>query len=356
GGLLDTASRPGAAGAIATTILEDPTGYGRMVRNAAGALVEIIEEKTASEAQKEIREINTGLYAFDAGKFWPALAQVRPDNPAHEYYLTSVVSILAQAGETLLPHLVADPSEVLGVNNRIELAAADAVLRSRAAESLMLAGVTIEKPETVTIDAGVTVGADSVIEAFAQLRGDTHIGSDSRIGAGAVLRNVTLGSNVTVMPYSVIEESVAEDGAQIGPFARLRPGNQLGSNARVGNFVELKRAVLHEGAKANHLTYLGDCEIGRKTNIGAGTITCNYDGLNKNRTTVGDECFIGSNATLVAPLQIENGSYIAAGSVITHHVPAGSLAFGRAHQTNKSAGAALIRHKAEERKAKTEQQ
>lgn len=354
--LLDTASRPGAAGAIASTVLENPTGYGRMVRNAAGALVEIIEEKTASEAQKEIDEINTGLYAFDAAKFWPALARVRPDNPAHEYYLTSVVSILASAGETLLPHLVADPREVLGVNNRIELAAADAVLRSRTAEALMLAGVTIEKPETVTIDAGVTVGADTVIEAFAQLRGNTQLGPESHIGTGAVLRNATLGAGALVLPYSVIEDTVAEDGVHIGPFARLRGGNRLSANARVGNFVELKKAALHEGAKANHLAYLGDCEIGRKTNIGAGTITCNYDGVGKNRTAVGDECFIGSNVTLVAPLRIENGGYIAAGSVITHPVPAGSLAFGRAHQTNKDAGAALIRHRAEERKAKAERE
>ncbi len=350
--LLETARHPGVAGAVASTILDDATGYGRMIRNAAGELEAIVEEKAASEAQREVREINTGLYAFEAVKFWPALKQVRPDNPAREYYLTDVVSILNAAGETLLPSLVVDRREVLGVNNRVELAVADSVLRARMVEALMLGGVTIEKPETVTIDADVTVGADSVIEAFAQLRGNTNVGPNSRIGAGAVLRNVSLGAGAVVLPYSVIEDTVAGGDVHLGPFARLRGGNQLGERVHIGNFVELKKAKLGDETKAGHLSYLGDCDIGGHTNIGAGTITCNYDGLNKNPTVMGEGCFIGSNATLVAPLRIEGGSYVAAGSVITHDVPTGSLAFGRARQTVKEAGAEIIRRKAEERKAK----
>ena len=217
----------------------------------------------------------------------------------------------------------------------------------------MLDGVTIEKPETVTIDADVSVGPDSVIEANVQLRGTTHVGSNSRIGSGAVLRNVKLGDGAEVLPYCVIEETEGGDGVRLGPFARLRGGNELGEHVHVGNFVELKKAKLNAGVKAGHLTYLGDCEIGGKTNVGAGTITCNYDGLNKSRTTVGEGCFIGSNATLVAPLRIGSGSYVAAGSVITHEVPPGSLAFGRARQAIKDAGAEIIRRKAEERKAKS---
>ncbi|MCC6263154.1 MAG: bifunctional UDP-N-acetylglucosamine diphosphorylase/glucosamine-1-phosphate N-acetyltransferase GlmU [Bryobacterales bacterium] len=350
--LLDTARRPGVAGAVASTVLDDATGYGRMIRTDAGALAAIVEEKAASAPQREIREINTGIYAFDAARFWPALKQVKPDNPAREYYLTDVVGILNAAGETLLPSVVADRREVLGVNNRVELAVADQVLRARKVESLMLDGVTIENPATVTIDADVVVGADSIIEAFAQLRGNTQVGANSRIGAGAVLRHVTLGDGSVVQPYSVIEDSVAGAGATIGPFARLRGGNELGDDVHIGNFVELKKAKLGRGTKAGHLAYLGDCEIGGKTNVGAGTITCNYDGLNKSRTVVGEGCFIGSNATLVAPLRIEHDSYIAAGSVITHDVPPGSLAFGRARQCVKEAGAEIIRRKAEERKGK----
>ncbi|MDZ7640350.1 MAG: bifunctional UDP-N-acetylglucosamine diphosphorylase/glucosamine-1-phosphate N-acetyltransferase GlmU [Bryobacterales bacterium] len=350
--LLESAMQPGVAGAVASTVLEDATGYGRMLRNAAGALEAIVEQKAATPAQREIREINTGIYAFDAAKFWPALKQVKPDNPAREYYLTDVVSILNAAGETLLPSLVEDPREVLGVNNRVELAVADALLRARTVQALMLEGVTIEKPETVTIDADVTVGPDSVIEAFAQLRGQTLVGPESRIGAGAVLRNVTLGAGAVVQPYCVLEDTVAGEGARIGPFARLRGGNALGDHVHIGNFVELKKTFMGDGAKANHLAYLGDSAVGAKSNVGAGTITCNYDGLNKSPTIIGDGCFIGSNATLVAPLRIEDGSYVAAGSVITHDVPSGSLAFGRARQTVKEDGAELIRRKAEERKSK----
>jgi bifunctional UDP-N-acetylglucosamine pyrophosphorylase/glucosamine-1-phosphate N-acetyltransferase len=344
--LLEAASPAEVAGAILTTVLDDATGYGRIVRDDRDALLAIVEEKSANPKQKQIREINTGIYCFRAATFWPALAQVRPDNPAREYYLTDVVGILHREGRTLLPSVVADPREVLGVNNRVELAAADAILRERTVTALMLHGVTIEKPSTVTVDADVQVEADTVIEAFAQLRGKTRIGAECRIGAGALLRNVVLADGCQVQPYCVLEDTAVGQSSRIGPFARLRGGNQLGAHVHVGNFVELKKTTMADGAKANHLAYLGDSAIGANTNVGAGTITCNYDGQHKHHTQIGDGCFIGSNSTLVAPLTVGANSYVAAGSVITHEVPSNALAFGRARQAVKEDGAELVRRKA----------
>lgn len=349
--LLEDASRDGASGAILTTVLTDATGYGRIVRDDRDALLAIVEEKAADATQKQIREINTGIYAFRAESFWPALAQVTPDNPAREYYLTDVVGIMHREGRTLLPSLVEDPREVLGVNNRVELAAADRILRERKVRQLMLDGVTVEKPETVTIDEDVEIGQDTVVEAFAQLRGATRVGSNCRIGAGSILRNVQLSNGVRVQAYSVVEDTQAGEDVLIGPFARLRGGNQLGPKVRVGNFVELKNAHLGNGAKANHLAYIGDAAVGQGTNIGAGTITCNYDGFHKNRTQIGEHTFVGSNSTLVAPIKVGSGSFVAAGSVITHHVPDNALAFGRARQAIKDGGAELVRHKARDKRS-----
>lgn len=347
--LLETANRPDVAGAILTTVLDDASGYGRIVRSPEDTLLAIVEEKAATADQKQIREINTGIYAFRAETFWPALAQVTPDNPAKEYYLTDVVGILHREGHTLLPSLVRDPREVLGVNNRLELSVADRILRERKVQALMLDGVTIEKPETVTIDDDVQVAPDTVIEAFAQLRGNCEIATGCRIGAGSILRNVRLAEKVQVQPYSIVEDTQAGEAAQIGPFARLRGGNTLGAKVRVGNFVEVKKSTLSEGAKANHLAYLGDAQVGSRTNVGAGTITCNYDGFHKHATIIGEDVFVGSNSTLVAPIQIGPESIIAAGSVMTHTVPENSLAFGRAHQVIKEGGAEIVRHKAKTR-------
>jgi bifunctional UDP-N-acetylglucosamine pyrophosphorylase / glucosamine-1-phosphate N-acetyltransferase len=350
--LMEAMANPDVAGAILTTVLPDATGYGRIVRDARDTLQAIVEEKAASAAEKDIREINTGIYCFRAESFWPALLAVRPDNPAGEYYLTDVVKILHQQGGVLLPVVVPDPAEVLGVNNRLELATADRFLRERKAKELMLDGVTLEKPETITIDEDVTVGPDTVIEAFAQLRGNSTIGAGSRIGAGSILRNVTLGAGSHVLPYSVVEDTVAGERVHVGPFARLRNGNLLGDQVRIGNFVELKKTTMHHGAKANHLAYLGDSTVGSSSNVGAGTITCNYDGIHKHATTIGQGCFIGSNSTLVAPLDVGDHSYVAAGSVITQTVPANSLAFGRARQAVKEDGAEMVRSKAQQRDTK----
>jgi bifunctional UDP-N-acetylglucosamine pyrophosphorylase/glucosamine-1-phosphate N-acetyltransferase len=240
---------------------------------------------------------------------------------------------------------VENSAELLGINTRVELAAVDKIFRQRKVQELMLAGVTIEKPETVTIDASVRIGEDSIVGPFAQILGRTEIGEDCRIGACSIVENSTLASKVEVAPFSSVADTEIETGAIIGPFARLRQGNRVAKNARIGNFVELKNTRFGAGAKANHLAYLGDSDIGDHTNIGAGTITCNYDGVSKHKTNIGKDAFVGSNSTLVAPLEIGDGSYIGAGSVITQPVPPEALALGRSRQINKEGWAAKRRKK-----------
>jgi bifunctional UDP-N-acetylglucosamine pyrophosphorylase / glucosamine-1-phosphate N-acetyltransferase len=324
-----------AAATLITTRLDDPTGYGRVILSDAGRVRAIVEQKAATPDQLTIPFINSGIYCFQADLLWKHLIEIRPDNPAHEYYLTDIVEILNRAGHTVAAMEVEDPAELLGINDRVELAAADRIFRERKVRDLMLAGVTIEKPETVTIDASVRIGTDSIVEPFAQILGNTTIGEESCIGACAIVRDSTLAAGVEIAPFTHIVDSEIEAGAHIGPFARLRGGARIGSNARIGNFVELKNTRFGAGAKANHLAYLGDAEIGEKTNIGAGTITCNYDGASKHPTHIGKDVFVGSNSTLVAPLEIGDESYIGAGSVITDPVPAKALALGRARQIIK---------------------
>lgn len=323
-----------AATLIATTI-PDPNGYGRVVTDDHGYVVEIVEHKDCTPAQHEIRVINSGIYCFRADLLWRHLKQVRPNRVTGEYYLTDMARILRRCGHAVRAMHLEDSSELLGVNTRVELAEADRILRMRKARELMLAGVTIERPETVAIDADVSCGQDTVIEPFTRLLGRTEVGENCRIGAGAILEASVLGDGAVVAPYTVVAGSRIDPGASVGPFARLRMGAHVGPDARVGNFVELKNTRLGAGAKSQHLAYLGDSQIGDKTNIGAGTITCNYDGVSKNETHIGEGAFIGSNATLVAPLEIADGAYIAAGSVITDHVPSGALALGRARQVVK---------------------
>jgi bifunctional UDP-N-acetylglucosamine pyrophosphorylase/glucosamine-1-phosphate N-acetyltransferase len=252
-----------------------------------------------------------------------------------EYYLTDIVEILNQSGYEVRTMLHEDANELLGINTRVELAEVDRIFRERKCRELMLAGVTIERPETVTIDTGVSIAMDTVVEPFARILGASSVGENCRIGAGAVLRNVHLAHQVTIEPYCVIENAVVDEDATVGPFARIRPGTQIHPRAHVGNFVELKNTQLGARAKASHLTYLGDSTIGPDSNIGAGTITCNYDGIAKNRTTVGTGAFVGSHSTLIAPVEVGDGSYIAAGSVVTESVPADALAVARSRQVNK---------------------
>jgi bifunctional UDP-N-acetylglucosamine pyrophosphorylase/glucosamine-1-phosphate N-acetyltransferase len=260
---------------------------------------------------------------------------MRPDNPAKEYYLTDMVEILRRAGHSIEAVEIADPTEALGINDRTELAEADWILRERKLREVMLAGVTIQKPETVTIDSEVTIGIDTVVEPFAQILGKTRIGENCRIGTCAIVDNSELADEVEIGAFTLVGASRVERAARVGPFARLRPGNHVNEKAHVGNFVELKNTQLGAGAKANHLAYLGDAEVGAGTNVGAGTITCNYDGVRKHKTAIGSNVFVGSNSTLVAPLEIGDGAYLAAGSVITEPVPPDALALGRARQALK---------------------
>jgi bifunctional UDP-N-acetylglucosamine pyrophosphorylase / glucosamine-1-phosphate N-acetyltransferase len=334
-----------AAATVITTRLSDPTGYGRIIFGEQGDVRAIIEHNAATPAQLSIPFINSGIYCFRADLLWKHLVEIRPDNPAHEYYLTDIVEILGRAGHTVAAMEVANSAELLGINTRVELAAVDKIFRERKVQELMLAGVTVEKPETAIIDSRVRIGEDSIVGPFAQILGRTEIGEDCRIGACSIVENSTLGSGVEVAPFTYILDSHIESGAVVGPFARLRPGNRVGKNARIGNFVELKNTRLGAGAKANHLSYLGDSDIGERTNIGAGTITCNYDGVSKYKTQIGKDAFVGSNSTLVAPLEIGDGGYIGAGSVITQQVPPEALALGRSRQVNREGWAAKRKKK-----------
>jgi bifunctional UDP-N-acetylglucosamine pyrophosphorylase / glucosamine-1-phosphate N-acetyltransferase len=333
--LLELHANNSLGGAVVTTEVADATGYGRVLRDKQGLISAIVEQKAATREQLDIREINTGLYCFDAKLFWQYIGEVRPDNPAKEYYLTDMVEILTRHGYPVAPLLIEDESELLGINTRVELALADKILRARKTSELMLSGVTIESPESVTIDVDVQIGEDSLVEANVQLRGHTRIGANCHIATGTVLRNCEIADGVTILPYVVADASVIRANASVGPFSRLRMHAEASENTHIGNFVEMKKTKLGRGAKANHLAYLGDSVIGSGVNIGAGTITCNYDGQQKHQTSIADNVFVGSNSTLVAPLSIGEGAFIAAGSVITTNVEPDALAIGRAYQQNK---------------------
>ncbi len=318
-----------------TTSLEEPTGYGRIVRNDSGDVQAIVEQKAANPQQLAIQEINAGVYAFAANLFWQYVGQLTTNNPAGEYYLTDMIAILIHEQHPVHAIEVADSSELLGINNRLELAAADQTLRAKKVREVMLNGVTVEKPETVVIDSQVQIGMDTVIAPFAQLRGNTVVGENCQIGACSIITDSELGDDVEVGAFTLIGSSRLENGVHAGPFARLRTENHLGEGSFVGNFVELKKTQLGKGSKASHLAYLGDSHVGEGANIGAGTITCNFDGTNKHQTRIGNHAFVGSNSTLVAPLEISDEAFIAAGSVITHSVPSHALALGRSRQVNK---------------------
>jgi bifunctional UDP-N-acetylglucosamine pyrophosphorylase / glucosamine-1-phosphate N-acetyltransferase len=324
-----------AAATILTAVLADPAGYGRILRKSGDTVAAIVEESQLSAEQQEINEINSSIYCFTAAKFWPALAKVKPHNKHREIYLTDAFAILSAAGEPVLAEVAADARETLGCNTRMDLADVDRTFRSWKRQQLMENGVTIQLPETVVIDSDVVAGEDTVIEPCVQLLGKTKIGARCVVKTGSVLHDMTLGDGVVVEPHCVMTSSRLDDEVVAGPFARLRPGSHLKRGARIGNFVELKKSVLGEGTKAPHLSYIGDSRVGTKSNIGAGTITCNYDGFAKYPTTIGNRVFVGSNATLVAPVKIGDGGYVAAASVITENVPSDALAIGRGRQVNK---------------------
>ena len=341
--LIATHRAGNAAATILSAVLADPSGYGRVVRKSETLVSAIVEESQLTGEQQEINETNSSIYCFTLEKLWPALAQVKPNNAHREIYLTDAIAAMNSKGETVLAQIAPDSREALGCNTRADLAEVDRVFRDWKRNALMDAGVTIQLPETVVIDPDVVAGEDTVIGPGVQLLGRTKIGARCVIRTGSVLKDAQLGDEVTVEPHCVVAESRLDDGVIIGPFARLRPNNHLKAGARIGNFVELKKSVVGEGTKAMHLTYLGDAKIGSKANIGAGTITCNYDGFSKNPTIIGKKAFIGTNSALVAPVRIGDGAYIAAGSTITDNVPADAMAVARGRQATKLGWAAKKR-------------
>jgi bifunctional UDP-N-acetylglucosamine pyrophosphorylase / glucosamine-1-phosphate N-acetyltransferase len=327
---------------ILSARLQNPTSYGRVIRKNANSdeVQAIVEEKSATAAQKKIAEINSGFYAFDVKALFASIDQLSTDNPHTEFYLTDMAAVFRKEKQRVVALTSPNADEILGSNTRAELADIDQHLRRAKCQQLMGEGVTIFYPETCVIDSDVQIAADTVIEPFVQLLGNTHVGADCRIHSYSVIRNCVIGDGVMILPGCVLDDSEVKAGAQLGPYSRLRPGSQIGEGAHVGNFVETKKTRLGKGSKANHLSYLGDSEIGAGVNIGAGTITCNYDGTRKHTTVIEDSVFVGSDSTLVAPVRIGKGAYIGAASCVTDDVPADSLALGRARQILKEGWAA----------------
>ncbi len=325
--------KAGADVGLLTVSLENPKGYGRVIRREDGAIDRIVEEKDASPDEREIREVNTGVYLCDADFLFRALAQIKPNNKQGEYYLTDVIGIAVSEGLSLIGR-EADPEEVIGVNSRADLATVAVVMRQRINAQWMAAGVSFIDPARVQIDATVKIGADSVLYPGVCLQGSTEIGEGVTIYPARILDS-KIGNDVIIKDHCVLEKALVESQAVIGPFAHLRPDAVIRKKAKVGNFVEVKKTVLGEGSKASHLSYLGDATIGRGVNIGAGTITCNYDGLNKFQTIIEDDVFIGSDTQLLAPVSVGKGAWIAAGTTVTEDVPAHALAISRVKQSNK---------------------
>jgi len=343
--LIDFHQAQNAAMTLTSAEPDDPTGYGRVIHPAPGSpeVIAIIEQKMLTPEQLGMREVNMGLYAFRTAPLLAHLGKLTTDNPHGELYLTDMAQVLAAAGQRVVAFHTDDPDQLLGANTIAEMMALDASLRLATARRLMDSGVTIFRPETCVIDADVEVGPDTIIEPYVQLLGRTRIGADCRIRSYTVVENCTLDDNVVLLQSCVLADSSIASGASIGPFARLRPGCEIGEDVHIGNFVETKKAKLHKGVKAGHLSYLGDAEIGEDTNIGAGVITCNYDGVRKHRTQIGKNSFIGSDSTLVAPIEIGESVYIGAGSCITRDVPEGALAVARSRQVVKDGWTATRR-------------
>lgn len=329
-------ARAGASQPLAflTMRLEEPAGYGRVVRDEDGVVERIVEHKDASRAELAIDECNGGIYDADARFLFRALQDIGSENAQGEYYLTDLVEAAHRAGKPAIGVEV-EPEELAGVNDRAELAWAEGVLRRRKNEALMKAGVTLVDPSTAWIEEDVRIEADAVIEPNVRITGSSRIGADTVIGFGSVIQESVIGRGVQMQPYCVIEQSKLHDRVTIGPFARLRPKSELCEGVRIGNFVETKNTVMAKGSKANHLSYVGDASVGENTNIGAGTITCNYDGQNKSRTVLGRDVFIGSDTQLVAPVQVGDGAYVGAGSTVVRDVPPGALALSRTQQIVK---------------------
>jgi bifunctional UDP-N-acetylglucosamine pyrophosphorylase / glucosamine-1-phosphate N-acetyltransferase len=326
-----------AAMTILTAVPENPTGYGRVLRLTPEGpeVTAIVEQKSLRPEQLATPEINSGIYCFETTALFSKLDALDTNNAHGEFYLTDVAAMLVAEGKRVVAIKADSVDEVLGANTIAEMMHLDAAMRLATARRLMAAGVTIFRPETCVIDSEVIVGPDTVIEPYVQLLGKTTIGSESRIRSYSVITNTTIGDGVTILNGCIFDNSEVANNATLGPYTRLRPESRIGEGVHLGNFVETKKTTIGKGSKANHLSYLGDAVIGERVNIGAGTITCNYDGTHKHRTTIGDAVFVGTNSSLVAPITIGDNSYIAAGSTLTEDVPEGALALGRARQTTK---------------------
>jgi len=335
GTLVELVERHRASGVAATVLtaeMADPSGYGRVIRDGSGRVIKIIEQKDASPDEKLVREVNTGIYCFETAGLFEALGQITPANAQGEYYLTDIIGIYAGNGLAVGSVVLKNPMEVTGINDRVQLAEVERYMRGRVLEGLMRAGVTVIDPPSTFISRKARVGRDTVIYPFTIIEGDTVIGEDCIIGPGSRLVNTTVGTGVSIQNSIVIESHIG-DNCSIGPFAYLRPDTRLGRGVKVGDFVEIKKSVIGDGSKVPHLSYVGDAEIGKRANIGAGTITCNYDGRKKWPTRIGDEAFIGSNTNLVAPVEVGDRAVTGAGSTITKNIPAGALGVERAKQT-----------------------
>ena len=319
---------------VITAILDDATGYGRIIRDNDGSVLKIVEQKDASEEEKKINEVNSGMYVFDAQSLVYALDKITPNNAQGEYYLTDTLEILLSAGKKIGGYAISDNDEIRGINDRVQLNEAEKIMQKRINEYHMRNGVTMCNPESVYIEDGVEIGNDTEICQNVTIKSGTKIGSDCVIGSGSMLDRAVIHDGVDVLS-SVILESEVDEGTHVGPFAYIRPNCHVGKEVKVGDFVELKNSNIDDGTKISHLTYIGDSDVGKRVNFGCGTVTCNYDGKKKYRTTIGDDCFVGCNTNFVSPINVGDGVYIAAGSTITEDIPENSLSIARARQVNK---------------------
>jgi bifunctional UDP-N-acetylglucosamine pyrophosphorylase/glucosamine-1-phosphate N-acetyltransferase len=318
--------------ALLTAVVDEPTGYGRVVRNERGDVSRIVEEKDANDQERRINEVNTGLIAFNADKLRRYLAALDNDNAQGEFYLTDVIALASEDGVKIQGIVIDEPTEVLGINDRAQLALAERTFQRQLADALMASGATLADPARIDVRGRLTVGRDVFIDVGCVFEGEVVLGDRVRIGAHCVLVDTRIGADSVVHPLTVVTDSAAGEHCEIGPFARLRPGVELASKVKVGNFVEMKKSKIGDGSKINHLSYVGDATLGRNVNVGAGTITCNYDGANKHRTVIGDRAFIGSGSMLVAPVEIGADATIGAGSTVTKDAPAGELTLERSRQ------------------------
>ncbi len=330
----ETIQRNAVCGLL-TMEFDDPAHYGRVIRNRNGFVTAIVEAKDASAEQLLVGEVNSSIYCVKTDWLFRALQKISTDNAQKEFYLTDIIKIAASEGSMVIAKCLPESFELMGINTRQELGLAGRLMNQRVLDELMTAGVGIVDEKSTFIDMSVTVGPDTVVMPNCSFQGATKIGRNCRIEQGVIIKDSVIGDNVKIKPYSVIENAVIKDSAQVGPFARLRPGAQIEQEARIGNFVEVKKSVIKRGAKANHLSYIGDAVIGEGTNVGCGMITCNYDGKDKHKTVIGKGVFIGSDVQFVAPVKVGDGATIGAGSTITENVPANSLAIARGRQVVK---------------------